>query len=243
MAVLRDLAEITHWICVIKITPEAAEDPTTPPDERTRGLDMAARLPMRALTRMWQMLLKALEEVALAPNAMMAAEMAVIRLTHVADLPDPESLIRKLQSQPQPAAAAPALQRAAPQPGPRMASAPQVAQQGTVTQSGAATATGAGARRAAPLRHLRAGRGPDPRAARHEAALRGRDLPAPRPLCPRPDRVPAHAGCAARPRLAPRPAAAGLDRHALGRLGHRLRRRADAGRSSATPPAARPRPR
>ncbi|WP_309663642.1 DNA polymerase III subunit gamma/tau [Tabrizicola sp.] len=102
MAVLRDLAEITHWISVIKITPSAAEDPTTPPDEQTRGLDMAARLPMRALSRMWQMLLKSLEEVALAPNAMMAAEMAVIRLTHVADLPDPETLIRKLQSQQQP---------------------------------------------------------------------------------------------------------------------------------------------
>ena len=37
MAVLRDLAEITHWISVIKITPEAAEDPTIPPDERARG--------------------------------------------------------------------------------------------------------------------------------------------------------------------------------------------------------------
>lgn len=102
MAVLRDLAEITHWLSVVKITPAAAEDPTTPPDERARGMDMATRLPMRVLTRMWQMLLKALEEVALAPNAMMAAEMAVIRLTHVADLPDPETLIRKLQSAPQP---------------------------------------------------------------------------------------------------------------------------------------------
>jgi DNA polymerase-3 subunit gamma/tau len=108
MAVLRDLAEITHWISVVKITPEAADDPTTPPDERARGLDMAGRLPMRVLSRMWQMLLKALEEVALAPNAMMAAEMAVIRLTHVADLPDPEALIKRLQSQPQPAGGAPA---------------------------------------------------------------------------------------------------------------------------------------
>ncbi len=104
MAVLRDLAEITHWISVIKITPETAQDPTTPPDERERGLDMASRLAMRMLSRMWQMLLKSLEEVALAPNAMMAAEMAVIRLTHVADLPDPETLIKRLQSQPQPVA-------------------------------------------------------------------------------------------------------------------------------------------
>ena len=102
MAVLRDLAEITHWVSVIKITPEAADDPTVPPDERARGLDMGARLSMRVLTRMWQMLLKALEEVAQAPNAMMAAEMAVIRLTHVADLPTPEELVRRLQSQPQP---------------------------------------------------------------------------------------------------------------------------------------------
>ncbi|WP_128253336.1 DNA polymerase III subunit gamma/tau [Falsirhodobacter deserti] len=108
MAVLRDLAEITHWISVIKITPEAADDPTTPPDERTRGLEMAGQLPMRVLTRAWQMLLKALEEVAAAPNAMMAAEMAIIRLTHVADLPDPEALIRRIQSLPQPAHAAPA---------------------------------------------------------------------------------------------------------------------------------------
>jgi DNA polymerase-3 subunit gamma/tau len=104
MAVLRDLAEITHWISVIKINPAAAEDPTTPPDEQSRGQDMASRLPMRALTRMWQMLLKAIEEVALAPNAMMAAEMAVIRLTHVADLPDPETLVKKLSDSPRPPA-------------------------------------------------------------------------------------------------------------------------------------------
>ena len=102
MAVLRDLAEISHWISVVKISPEVAEDPTVPPAERTRGLDLAQRLPMRVLSRMWQMLLKAIEEVALAPNAMMAAEMAVIRLTHVADLPDPETLIRQLQTTPRP---------------------------------------------------------------------------------------------------------------------------------------------
>ena len=114
LAVLRDLAEITHWVSIVKITPEAVEDPTIGPDERARGQAFAERVPMRALTRLWQMLLKALEEVAAAPNAMMAAEMAVIRLTHVADLPDPEALIRKIQAStaagefaPQPAPARP----------------------------------------------------------------------------------------------------------------------------------------
>ena len=100
VAVLRDLAEVTHWVSVIKISPQAADDPTVGPDERTRGLAAAQDLPMRAMTRMWQMLLKALEEISIAPNAMMAAEMAIIRLTHVAELPSPEELVRKLRSQP-----------------------------------------------------------------------------------------------------------------------------------------------
>ncbi len=96
LAILRDLAEITHWVSVVKITPDAADDPTIGPDERMRGQQMSDALSMRVLARMWQMLLKALEEVGAAPNTMMAAEMAVIRLTHVADLPSPEELVRKL---------------------------------------------------------------------------------------------------------------------------------------------------
>ncbi|MEH6361167.1 MAG: DNA polymerase III subunit gamma/tau [Amylibacter sp.] len=100
MAVLRDMAEITHWVSVIKLSPNAVDDPTVSPDERERGKQAASDLPMRALTRMWQMLLKSLEEVGAAPNAMMAAEMAIIRLTHVAELPSPEELVRKLQNMP-----------------------------------------------------------------------------------------------------------------------------------------------
>jgi DNA polymerase-3 subunit gamma/tau len=108
VAILRDLAELTHWISVVIITPDAAQDPTVSPDERTRGQGLAERVPMRVLTRMWQMLLKALEEVSVAPNSVMAAEMAVIRLTHVADLPTPGDLARLLQDRPPSAPSAPA---------------------------------------------------------------------------------------------------------------------------------------
>ena len=100
VAVLRDLAEVTHWISVTQITPEAADDPTVSPDERERGRAMAEALPMRVLSRAWAMLVKSLDEVGRAPNAMMAAEMAVIRLTHVADLPTPEDLVRRLRDAP-----------------------------------------------------------------------------------------------------------------------------------------------
>ncbi|WP_235866814.1 DNA polymerase III subunit gamma/tau [Salibaculum griseiflavum] len=129
MAILRDLAEIAHWVSIIKVTPEAAEDPTVGPDERARGLAMAEALPMRVLTRLWQMLLKALEEVAHAPNGMMAAEMAVIRLTHVADLPTPEDLVRKLQDTPPP-----------PGPGGGSGDAPRAAPPAATEARGGATA-------------------------------------------------------------------------------------------------------
>ncbi|TBN37481.1 DNA polymerase III subunit gamma/tau [Paracoccus subflavus] len=136
VAVLRDLAEITHWISVVKITPDAGEDPTIAPDERVRGKELADRIAMRVLTRLWQMLLKALDEVSTAPNAMMAAEMAIIRLTHVADLPDPEALIRKIQQAQAAGDFARSAAPAAPAQAPRAARpAPVMAQ-----RSGAATA-------------------------------------------------------------------------------------------------------
>jgi len=140
MAVLRDLAEITHWVSVVKITPEAADDPTIAPDERSRGLAMAETLPMRVLTRLWQMLLKALDEVALAPNAMMAAEMAIIRLTHVADLPSPDELVRKLQNATPPAPAPQSASGAAPSAGAQAVVQTRTRMVSNTTASGQTTA-------------------------------------------------------------------------------------------------------
>ena len=98
IVVLKDLAEITHWISVSKITPDMNEDPTITPDERTRGIELSKTLSMRALTRMWQMLVKSLSEITIAPSPIMAAEMIIIRLTHVADLPPTDELIKTIES-------------------------------------------------------------------------------------------------------------------------------------------------
>ena len=96
IGIIRDLAEITHWVSGIKITPDAADDPTVSPDEKARGQSFSQSLSMRVLTRTWQLLLKALDEISSAPNSMMAAEMAIIRITHVSDLPSPGELVKKL---------------------------------------------------------------------------------------------------------------------------------------------------
>ena len=98
IVILKDLAEITHWISVAKITPDINEDPTVTPDERMRGIEFSKLLSMRVLTRMWQMLIKSLDEIAVAPSPIMAAEMIIIRLTHAADLPPTEDLIKKIES-------------------------------------------------------------------------------------------------------------------------------------------------
>ena len=97
IVILKDLAEITHWISVAKITPNINEDPTITPDERNRGTEFSQILSMRVLTRMWQMLIKSLDEIKIAPSPIMAAEMIIIRLTHAADLPPTDDLIKKIE--------------------------------------------------------------------------------------------------------------------------------------------------
>ena len=98
LAILRELAEVTHWVSVVKYSPEAADDPAVGPDERDRGRDMSSKLPMSVLARSWQMLLRSISEASIAPNAMAAAEMAIIRLACVSDMPTPESLVKRLES-------------------------------------------------------------------------------------------------------------------------------------------------
>jgi DNA polymerase-3 subunit gamma/tau len=95
---LQDLLELTHWLTRLKVVTQLAEAPGVPEVERTRGRDMAAKLTTAHLARCWQMLLKGLGEVQMAPSPLQAVEMVLIRLTHAADLPTPADLVRQLQN-------------------------------------------------------------------------------------------------------------------------------------------------
>jgi DNA polymerase-3 subunit gamma/tau len=57
---------------------------------------------------LWQLLLKGHEEVRSAPDPLVAAQMALLRVLHAADLPDPGMLARKLEEIASRPAAAPA---------------------------------------------------------------------------------------------------------------------------------------
>ena len=62
-----------------------------------RARDFAAKLSMRVLSRMWQMLLKGITEVQTATRPAAAAEMVLVRIAYVADLPTPDEAIRMLE--------------------------------------------------------------------------------------------------------------------------------------------------
>ncbi len=68
-------------------------------EEREGAEALAAALGWGTIHRLWQMLLKGLEDVDAAPDPREAAEMALLRLIHAAELPDPASLVAKLTGQ------------------------------------------------------------------------------------------------------------------------------------------------
>ena len=96
LAILEDLLDITHWLTRIKIVPSAAQAIEVPEIERVKGRDLESQLTMATLARCWQMLLKGVDEVRLAPSPIQAAEMLIVRLAHTADLPTPEEVIRRI---------------------------------------------------------------------------------------------------------------------------------------------------
>jgi len=109
VVVIQDLMDLTHWLTRVSVAPDAASSATVPEAERERGRAMAGELSIPVLTRAWQMLTKGLGEVQNAPMPVQAAEMVLVRMAYMADLPNPADLARELhQGGSQSSASAPA---------------------------------------------------------------------------------------------------------------------------------------
>ncbi len=105
--VLSDLLELTHTLTRLVSVPALKDDPALSEGERTRGAALAQKLSVPVLGRAWQLLLKGLGEVNEAPDRRAAAEMVLIRLAHVAEMPTPGDLVKRLLDGGTPAANAP----------------------------------------------------------------------------------------------------------------------------------------
>jgi DNA polymerase-3 subunit gamma/tau len=96
LAVMQDLLETTHFLTRIKVAPAAQGFFDGGSAEAKRAGELAAKLSVPTLTRVWQMLLKGLMEVRDATRPIAALEMALIRVAHAADLPPTDKLVRDL---------------------------------------------------------------------------------------------------------------------------------------------------
>ncbi len=94
--VLSDLADVVHATTRTKIAGPDAGGEALSGQEKQRAGDLAATLSIPILSRIWQMLLKGIDEAGRAPNPGTAAEMVLIRIAHTADLPTPDELIKAL---------------------------------------------------------------------------------------------------------------------------------------------------
>ncbi|HJS41016.1 MAG TPA: DNA polymerase III subunit gamma/tau, partial [Sphingomicrobium sp.] len=102
-SLIRGLMESLHGVTRAKAG--AVSDALQSEEEREAAAGWASKLNWAGIHRLWQMLLKGLNDVAEAPDPPEAAAMALLRLIHAADLPDPAALVAKLSASESPAAA------------------------------------------------------------------------------------------------------------------------------------------
>jgi len=102
LVVLSDLAEFTHLVTTAKLAGMIPAGQALSDLERTKAEEFARALSIRVLSRTWQMLLKGMEEVQNANKPWAAADMVVVRLAYVADLPTPDEALKTLRETAQP---------------------------------------------------------------------------------------------------------------------------------------------
>jgi DNA polymerase-3 subunit gamma/tau len=94
---LRGLMESLH--AATRTKAGAAGGALQSAEERESAEQLAGALSWATIHRLWQMLLKGLQDVEIAPDPREAAEMALLRLIHAADMPDPASVLAKLSGE------------------------------------------------------------------------------------------------------------------------------------------------
>ena len=94
LALMRSLMELTHRIAVTQVGGAGADAVTQ--EERQAIEEWAGRLSAGQVHRLWQLLLKGHDEVRSAPDPLVSAQMALLRVLHAADMPDPGMLAKQI---------------------------------------------------------------------------------------------------------------------------------------------------
>lgn len=95
LALMRALMDLVHRITVAQVSGCEADAPSD--DERTALGEFAKRLSAPQLHRLWQLLLKGHDEIRQAPDPLVALQMALLRVLHAAEMPDPGKLAKRIE--------------------------------------------------------------------------------------------------------------------------------------------------
>ena len=95
LALIRSAMELTHRITVAQLGKGGGDGISA--EERAAIGEWAGSLTPGQLHRLWQLLLKGHDEVRAAPDPLVAAKMALLRVQHAGELPDPGKLVKKLE--------------------------------------------------------------------------------------------------------------------------------------------------
>ena len=96
--IISSLGEIIHELTLLKVSREKNDNLLLGPENFSRLIAFQENLDVRKLSRFWQMILKASEEIKNSFNPDSALEMVVIRMAYVSDLPTPEEIIKNIDS-------------------------------------------------------------------------------------------------------------------------------------------------
>lgn len=94
---LQDLVNITHTIAKAKIIPASAEDDSLSENEKDLCQRLSGSVSIAILSKIWQMMIKGISELAIAPVQIDALEMILIRVAYSASLPTPFEILNDVK--------------------------------------------------------------------------------------------------------------------------------------------------
>lgn len=94
---LQDLVNVTHMLAKARIIPSSTNDISLTENERDFCAKMAPTVSIAVLSKIWQMLIKGIGELQVAPVQIDALEMILIRIAYSAALPTPYELLNDVK--------------------------------------------------------------------------------------------------------------------------------------------------
>lgn len=97
MIVLQDLINITHDLAKVKIIPALLNSTSLSEIEKKTFATLSTSCSLAVLSKIWQMLIKGISEINMAPSAVEALEMILLRVAYSASLPTPYEILNEVK--------------------------------------------------------------------------------------------------------------------------------------------------